>query len=210
MPLTLYVATTNAGKLRDFDEVARTCTGDIHFLPLPGLNEIPPPAEDASTFEENARLKAIEYSGHAPGCIVLADDSGLEVDALHGAPGVRSARYAFDAGFYPDLLRSLPADECNNLLLIENLQSIPSALRTARYRCVLAAARDGECVTVAHGTVEGMILEFPRGKGGFGYDPFFYLPAIDRTMAEIDLGKKLQLSHRGNALRALLATLPSF
>jgi XTP/dITP diphosphohydrolase len=204
MPLALYVATTNPGKLRDFDEIARTCTGNISFLPLPGLKDIPPPPEDAFTFEENARSKAIAYSLHASGCIVLADDSGLEVDVLHGAPGVRSARYAADAGFNPDLLGSLSADECNNLLLIENLRGVPSALHTARYRCVLAAACDGECVSVAHGTVEGIILESPRGSGGFGYDPLFYLPKIDRTMAEIELREKLQLSHRGHALRALL------
>jgi XTP/dITP diphosphohydrolase len=207
MPLTLYIATTNAGKLRDFDEIARTCAGNFSFLSLPGVKSIPPPPEDAATFEENARAKAIAYSRHSPGLFVLADDSGLEVDALHGAPGVRSARYAADAGFDPHLGRSVSADDCNNLLLIENLRGIPSALRTARYRCVLAVARDGECLSIAHGAVEGIILESPRGSSGFGYDPLFYLSEIDRTMAEIDLGKKLQLSHRGHALRALLHTL---
>jgi XTP/dITP diphosphohydrolase len=207
MPLTLYIATTNAGKLRDFDEIARTCAGNFSFLSLPGVKSIPPPPEDAATFEENARAKAIAYSRHSPGLFVLADDSGLEVDALHGAPGVRSARYAADAGFDPQLGRSVSPDDYNNLFLIENLRGIPSALRTARYRCVLAVARDGECLSISHGAVEGIILESPRGSGGFGYDPLFYLPEINRTMAEIDLGEKLQLSHRGHALRALLNTL---
>ncbi|MGC1785040.1 MAG: non-canonical purine NTP pyrophosphatase [Acidobacteriaceae bacterium] len=204
MPLTLYVATGSPGKLRDFDIAGKECRDDVRFLPLPGLESIPPPPEDAATFEENARTKAEAYSRRAPGSIVLADDSGLEVDALHGAPGVRSARYAADAGF---VRAGLSADEGNNLFLLENLRGIPANLRAARYRCVLAAARDGECIAVGHGTVEGLILDAPRGSGGFGYDPLFFLPELQRTMAEIDLETKLRISHRGHALRALLHAL---
>ncbi len=138
---------------------------------------------------------------------MIADDSGLEVDALDGAPGVRSARFAADAGFHPQSLRGASADECNNLLLMEKLRGVPQNMRGARYRCVLAAARDGECIHLAHGTVEGIILEAPRGTGGFGYDPLFYLPELGRTMAEISLEEKNQLSHRGHAVRALLRQL---
>lgn len=202
MPLTLYVATSNPGKLRDFDAVAQACANDTTFIPLPGLRDIPQPAEDAFTFAENARSKAIAYSLHAPNCMVLADDSGLEVDALDGAPGVRSARYANDAGFAQG--SSLDQDARNNLYLLENLRGIPATLRTARYRCVLAAACDGQCIAIADGSVEGMILESPRGEGGFGYDPLFYLPELRQTMAEISLQEKSQISHRGHALRRLL------
>jgi len=171
------------------------------------MERIDPPAEDGGTFEENARIKAIEYSRHAPGTIVLADDSGLEVDALHGAPGVRSARYAADAGFVTELCDRDDDDTRNNALLMENMREVQSMRRTARYRCVLAAARDGECIAVAHGTVEGTILESPRGSGGFGYDPLFYVPELHQTMAEIGLEEKYKISHRGHALRRLLTQL---
>lgn len=221
MPLTLYVATTNAGKLRDFAVAARVFREAVNFVSLPGLDTMPPSLEDCDTFEGNARLKAIEYSRSARGLVVIADDSGLEADALGLAPGVRSARYAEDAGFDPAPAGSLSADagilstnasglsidERNNLLLLTSLCGVPSARRTARYRAVLAAARDGECLACGHGSVAGMILEAPRGSGGFGYDPLFYLPELDRTMAEIDLETKLAISHRGHAMRALLKDL---
>ena len=207
MPLLLHVATTNPGKLRDFEVAAKPHAGDVVFARLPRMEMIEPPAEDCATFEENARIKAIEYSRHAPGTIVLADDSGLEVDALRGAPGVRSARYAADAGFAPAPNGRADDDTCNNALLMENMRDVPSVRRTARYRCVLAAARDGECIAVAHGTVEGTILESPRGSGGFGYDPLFYLPELHQTMAEISLEEKYKISHRGHALRRLLTQL---
>jgi XTP/dITP diphosphohydrolase len=205
MSITLYVATSNPGKLRDFAVAAQSA--HIEIVPLPGIENISPPPEDATTFTDNARNKAIAYSQHAPGCIVLSDDSGLEVDALHGAPCVRSARFAEDAGFIPDTPRQITTDECNNLFLLRKLHGIPAAQRTARYRCTLAAAKDGECIAIADGTVEGIILESPQGNGGFGYDPLFYLPDLHRTMAEISLDEKIQLSHRGLALRALLGKL---
>ncbi|MHB1936191.1 MAG: non-canonical purine NTP pyrophosphatase [Acidobacteriaceae bacterium] len=204
MSLTLHVATTNAGKLRDFAVAAKSHAGEVEFVPLPGMERIEPPPENGDTFEENARTKAMEYSRHLPGRIVLADDSGLEVDALDGAPGVRSARYAVDARLGPESLRSASDDGRNNVFLLENLRGVAQADRTARYRCVLAAARDGECIAVAHGTVEGILLDAPRGSGGFGYDPLFYLPEFDRTMAEISLEGKYLISHRGQALRELL------
>lgn len=203
MPVTLYVATTNPGKLRDFNAAAHSYAGRVEFLPLPGMERIAPPPENAATFEENACSKAEEYSRHAAGCIVLADDSGLEVDALQGAPGVRSARYAADTRFDPKP-HEMNADARNNLLLLKNLTGVAKDRRTARYRCVLAAARDGKCIAIGQGTVEGIILDGPQGSGGFGYDPLFYLPGLDRTMAEISLEQKHSISHRGHALRTLL------
>jgi XTP/dITP diphosphohydrolase len=207
MPLLLYVATTNPGKLRDFEVAAKPHARDVAFARLRGMEMIEPPPEDGATFEENARSKATEYSRHSPGTIVLADDSGLEVDALHGAPGVRSARYATDADFHPEPYDRTDDDTRNNAFLLENMRDVPPPCRTGRYRCVLAAARDGECIAVAHGTVEGAILETPRGSGGFGYDPLFYVPELRQTMAEISLEEKYKISHRGHALRRLLTQL---
>ena len=175
--------------------------------PLPILDEVTPPEETGTTFAANAALKAIYYSRFAPGEMVLADDSGLEVDALSGAPGVRSARFAADAGLVDSPDANDNTDVWNNMLLIQRMAGIPAPLRTARYHCVLACAKDGALYQTADGTVEGVIMEAPRGTGGFGYDPLFYLPELDKTMAEIDLETKLTLSHRGRALAALLPLL---
>jgi len=201
--MILYVATTNPGKLRDF---AAATPQDITLTPLPGLREIPPPAEDEPTFEANARTKAIYYSNFAPGEVVIADDSGLEVDALEGAPGVRSARYAEDRHF-PSPPSSTP-DERNNLCLISALEDTRDEQRHARYHCVLAAARNGKVLATGSGEVEGQILRTPRGAEGFGYDPLFYLPERGKTMAELDAQTKLSFSHRGRAFQALLDALP--
>jgi XTP/dITP diphosphohydrolase len=179
----------------------------VRIDPLPGLDEIPAPPEDGDTFAANATLKAVYYSRFAPGELVLADDSGLEVDALSGAPGVRSARFAADSGLVDSPDSNDNTDVWNNMVLLQRMEGVPTAKRTARYRCVLAAARDGAACHVAEGTVEGMILEAPRGSGGFGYDPLFYLPELGKTMAEIDLETKLGLSHRGRAIAALLPKL---
>jgi len=200
MDATLYVASGNAGKLRDFGVAARVFQFDV--VPLPGLRDIPAPAEDGLTFEDNARLKAVYYSGFAPDLLVIGDDSGLEVDALHGEPGVRSARFAEDAGFVAD--GAADVDARNNLCLMQRLGSQGGASKAARYRCVIAAARNREILTTAEGSVEGEILRKPRGSGGFGYDPLFYLPGLGKTMAEVDLEQKQLLSHRGKAFAALL------
>lgn len=196
----LYVATSNPGKLRDFAVAAEDL--GVAIEPLPAMRKIPAPPEDEPTFAGNARVKAAYYSRFAPGELVLADDSGLEVDALNGEPGVRSARFAEDAGF----MANSPAtvDERNNLYLLRRLANVPEDSRTARYRCVLVASRDGECVYTGEGSVDGDILSAPRGNGGFGYDPLFYLPELVKTMAEIDLTTKHKISHRGRALRNLL------
>jgi XTP/dITP diphosphohydrolase len=208
----LYIATSNPGKLRDF---AAADTLHIPIAPLPNLASITPPAEDQPTFEGNARLKALYYSNHAPGAIVIADDSGLEVDALHGAPGVRSARFADDHNFHPiEPLTAQPfsphpfsTDQRNNLYLLSLLTGVPLTERSARYHCVLAAARNGHILAIGHGAVEGEILTTPRGTHGFGYDPLFYLSNENKTMAELDIKTKLTFSHRGRAFAALLKAL---
>ncbi|MGC1298713.1 MAG: non-canonical purine NTP pyrophosphatase [Alloacidobacterium sp.] len=203
MAQTLYVASSNPGKLGDFAAAAQVFQFDV--VPLPDLKGIPAPEEDGVTFEENARLKAVYYSGFAPGHMVIADDSGLEVDALRGEPGVRSARFAEDAGFVME--RVVDADERNNFYLLQSLAAVGDGTKAARYRCVIAAARDGEILIVAEGSVEGEILPESRGDGGFGYDPLFYLPGLGKTMAEIDLAQKQLMSHRGKAFAALLAKM---
>jgi XTP/dITP diphosphohydrolase len=205
MGLRLYAATTSAGKLRDFRSAAQAHSVTIE--PLPGIEGISAPEEDGDTFLANAAAKAIYYSRFAPGELVVADDSGLEVDALGGAPGVRSARYAADAGLVDSPDANDNTDVWNNMLLLQKLDGIPATLRTARYHCTLVAARDGEICQIADGMVEGEILEAPRGTGGFGYDPLFYLPELGKTMAEIDLETKLTHSHRGRAIAALLPLL---
>ena len=201
--LTLYVASSNPGKLRDFSVAA--AAHDIAIEPAPA--GIEPPAETQDTFEGNAHDKAIYYSSVLPGRLVIADDSGLEVDALAGDPGVRSARYAADAGRIHEEDSKQQIDQRNNAFLLENLAGVPDNQRSGRYRCVLALARSGECLLTASGEVEGMILTEPRGEGGFGYDPLFYLPELRRTMAELDLETKHSLSHRGRAFRTLLQKL---
>ena len=217
----IYVATTNAGKLRDF--AAASQAFEICIEPLTIVKEIAEPVEDGATFAANARLKAEYYSRHAPGLWVLADDSGLEVDALGGAPGVRSARFAADEGFASR--PGISVDDRNNACLLSKLTSRaqaplnmaanlaaeasahPEALSSARYRCVLALARDGITETISEGSVEGQILSYPRGAGGFGYDPLFWLAEHQQTMAEIDLATKQQISHRGRALQEMLQNL---
>ena len=205
MALRLYAATTSAGKLRDFRTAASA--HEVEIGPLPGIEQIAAPEEDGDTFLANAASKAVYYSRFTPGELVVADDSGLEVDALGGAPGVRSARYAADAGLTDSPDANDNTDVWNNVLLLQKMAESPDALRTARYHCTLVVARDGEVVQVADGTVEGTILDAPRGTGGFGYDPLFFLPELGKSMAEIDLETKLSLSHRGRAIAALLPKL---
>ena len=201
--MLLYAATTNPGKLRDFARAAAS-SPSIRIEPLPNIAAIPAPPEDGPTFEANARAKAIYYSLRAPNLLVLADDSGLEVAALDGAPGVRSARFA------ADLAHPAPADTPdlrNNAALLAALADVPESRRQARYRCSLALARNGEVLLTAEGTVEGLILTVPRGTGGFGYDPLFFVPALNRTMAELPPADRLALNHRGRAISALLSQL---
>jgi XTP/dITP diphosphohydrolase len=195
----ILIATSNPGKLRDFAGAA-TSLG-IEIASIPDFSTLPSVAEDGLTFEDNARKKAETYSLYAPGELVLADDSGLEVDALGGAPGVHSARYAADE---PHKAGNNTDDDANNAKLVRSLKNIPSERRTGRFVCVIAAASDGKTLAVFHGKAEGMILDVPRGKNGFGYDPFFYFPQIQKTFAELSAEEKANYSHRGAAFRKFL------
>jgi XTP/dITP diphosphohydrolase len=190
--LKIYCATGNAGKLREFQLAGQLLHIDIQ--PVPDLQSIVAPEETGATFEENATLKAAYYSQFAPGPL-FADDSGLEVDALNGAPGVYSARYA---GVHA-------TDAENNALLLERLSA--DSNRTARFVCVIALAEAGVAGASFRGEVEGAILHEPRGPGGFGYDPLFYYPPFGRSLAEVDETRKFAVSHRGAALRAMLQYL---
>jgi XTP/dITP diphosphohydrolase len=185
----IYCATGNPGKLREFQLAGEVL--DIDVEPLAGLKEITAPEEDGATFEENACLKAAYYSRFAPGPL-FADDSGLEVDALGGAPGIYSARFA----------GSNATDQENNSLLLQRLGDTPQ--RGARFVCVIALAETGEVKKTFRGEVEGEILHSARGPGGFGYDPLFYYPPFGCSFGEVDGPKKFDVSHRGKALRAML------
>lgn len=196
---TVLLATSNPGKLRDFAGAAEHF--DVTIAVIPNFSELAPVIEDQPTFEGNARKKAEFYSQSVPGKLVLADDSGLEVDALEGAPGVHSARYAANE---PHLAETNSEDEANKARLLRELRDIPEQQRTGRFVCVLAAARDGRTVRTFRATVEGMILDSPRGHDGFGYDPLFYFPPIGKTMAELSPRDKAVHSHRGAAFRLFL------
>lgn len=195
----VLIATSNPGKLRDFAGAAQV--HGIEIAGIPNFASLPTPVEDGKTFEENARKKAEEYSLAAAEQIVVADDSGLEVDALHGAPGVHSARYAADE---PHLADSNTDDEANNARVLRELAQLPPEKRTGRFVCVLAAARNGKTLAIFRGTAEGIILDAPRGKNGFGYDPLFYFPRIHKTFAELSPEEKSHYSHRGSAFRQFL------
>lgn len=202
--MRILIATSNAGKLRDFAAAAAPFKIDV--ASLPSLHELGAVEEDGATFAANARKKAEFYSGFAPGEIVVADDSGLEVSALGGAPGVRSARYAADAGIAAG---NSPAevDTANNQRLLSELRKLKHADREARFVCVLAAARDGRTLETFQGEVCGEILKTPRGQGGFGYDPLFLVPRLGKTLAELSAEEKAKVSHRGAAFRKLLEWL---
>jgi XTP/dITP diphosphohydrolase len=185
----LYCATTNPGKLREFRLAAAEYS--IEVEPVPDLKNIPAPEEDGATFEQNAILKAVYYSGFVDGP-VFADDSGLEVDALGGAPGVYSARFAGEQA----------SDLENNRRLVETLCGVED--RTARFICVIAVAQSGKCLDMFRGSVEGRIVDDARGPGGFGYDPHFFYEPFGCTFGEASAEQKMAVSHRGQALRSML------
>ncbi len=195
----VLVATSNAGKIHDFGGAASHY--GIEIVPLPSFSSLPPVIEDGATFEANARKKAEAYSRFVPGEIVIADDSGLEVDALSGAPGVHSARYAADE---PRAAERNVDDETNNRKLIREIKLVRIENRKAQFVCVIAAAREGETLAVFEGKAEGIILEQPRGFNGFGYDPLFYFRSIQKTFAELSAEEKAKYSHRGAAFREFL------
>jgi XTP/dITP diphosphohydrolase len=201
----ILIATSNPGKLRDF------AGADVHqgveVSAIPNFSSLPSVVEDGLTFEANAKKKAEEYSRAVPGEIVIADDSGLAIDALNGAPGVHSARYAADE---PHNAETNTDDEANNARVLRELQGVPPEKRTGRFVCVLVAARDGKTLTTFRGEAEGIILDARCGTNGFGYDPLFYFPQIGKTFAELSAEEKSRYSHRGAAFRQLLEWYDGF
>lgn len=182
--MRLYCATTNPGKLREFKQII----GDVEVLP--GLTEIPPPEETGATFEANAIQKALYYSRFCGGALFV-DDSGLEVEALGGAPGIYSARFAGPEA----------TDEANNRLLLERMRG--ETKRRARFVCIVALASRGELLEIFRGEVDGELLDEPAGANGFGYDPLFFYPPFGCSFGEVGPERKMEVSHRARALRAM-------
>ena len=194
---TLLIATTNAGKFREFAELL----GDlpIALKSIAEFADAPEVPEEGATYAANALHKALSLARWS-GCSALADDSGLEVDALRGAPGVHSARYAGPA-----------QDSAANVAkLLAALEGVPLAQRTARFRCSLAVARPDAATLIVEATCEGYITEAPRGSAGFGYDPVFLYPPLRQTFAEIPAAVKNRLSHRARACERLRPRLLTF
>ena len=202
---TIVLSTHNSGKLREIKQVL----GD-RPVNIVGLDEFPDlavPAEDGATFAENARSKA-SYYAKATGHWCLADDSGLEVDALDGAPGVLSARYAADR-CDPDADRNT-IDSANNAKLLRALKAAPDEKRTARFVCHLALADPQRVIIETFDTLEGRIARAPAGENGFGYDPLFFVPELGCTTAQLTPQRKNEISHRGKAVRHFASLLGSF
>lgn len=198
----ILIATSNRGKLRDFAATASLHGVDI--APVPNFASIPVPREDAPTFEANACKKAEHYSRFTKGQMVLADDSGLRVDALNGAPGVRSARYAADENGVSSSTHANSDDEANNSRLLREMKDVPDRHRGARFICTIAVAREGRTVAVFRGEVNGWILHKPQGTHGFGYDPLFWIPELNKSFAELSAAEKSSVSHRGKAFQKFL------
>ena len=182
----LLVATNSPGKVREYEALLKGLPLTLTYPAQEGVDiEV---EETGSTFAENARLKAVAYA-RASGLLTLADDSGLEVDALEGEPGTRSARYAGQGA----------SDEDRYRLLLSKLEGVPWERRTARFRCAIAVATLQGEVRTAEGTCEGIIAFEPKGEHGFGYDPVFYMPEHGQTMAELETEIKNRISHRARA-----------
>ncbi len=188
--IKLLVATRNFGKFKEFAHFFQEL--DLELLSLTDFPKIEKIPEPYSTFEENAKYKAL-YCFKKTGLLSLADDSGLEVEALGGAPGVLSARFAGEGA----------SDEENNKKLLKLLEGLPEEKRKARFICVLALALSDEQVKMVRAETQGIITEAPRGNKGFGYDPIFYYPLSGKTFAEMEPEEKLKVSHRGKALQKM-------
>lgn len=198
----VVIATSNAGKLRDF--AAAAAKHGIEIAGLRDFDAIPSAREDAPTFEANACKKAEHYSRYAKTDLVLADDSGLQVDALSGAPGVRSARYAADEVSSTSGHQN-SSDEANNRRLLREMQGVSDDRRGARFVCSIAVARNGRTIALFRGEASGVILRDVRGAGGFGYDPLFYIAGLKKTFAELSPAEKAEISHRGRAFEKFLS-----
>lgn len=208
MKHTLLIATGNAGKVKEIRHEFELAAGGAHdawlaSFEIVGLKDLPTPppecVEDAPTFEGNARKKARHYAAIS-GMLTLADDSGLCVDALNGAPGVYSARYAGVSGH--------GADAANNAKLLAAIDHVPDHQRQAQFVCAMALATpQGADLAFTTGDVHGILLRAARGANGFGYDPLFFFPEFNQTTAELDMNTKSRISHRGKALRKMIAWL---
>jgi XTP/dITP diphosphohydrolase len=193
---SIIFATTNPGKISEL----KACIGSqLKWLSLTDFNEIAEITEDGSTFAENARKKALGYA-KATGCWTIADDSGLVIDALGGAPGVHSARFSGEKLTGKD--RTL-IDHRNITKVLELLKNVPKEKRTARFVCCLCLASPEKILLETQGTLEGYITDREIGTNGFGYDPIFYVPDLQRTVAQLSPDEKNAVSHRGNAIRKL-------
>jgi len=204
----VVLATRNAGKVRELADGLRAFGLEVLGLDaFPGMEEV---EETGLSFEENSLLKSNAVARYT-GCIAVADDSGLEADALDGAPGIYSARYSEIRPLPPELENpALSGDERNNLALLRALAAVPEEKRAGRFVCAMSACKpDGTRITL-RAVWEGRILRAPRGNNGFGYDPLFLDPETGRTAAELSREEKNARSHRGNALRKLLALWPDF
>ena len=197
-PVELFLASSNPGKAEEFRALAKASGGEtrVEITLLRDFNSLPPFEEDAPTFSENAAGKALHYSRFADG-LVFADDSGLVVPALGGAPGVHSARYAGPGASNAERVAKL----------LGEMRGKSGGERAAHFVCAIALARTGRAIAVVTDRVDGEILEAPRGTGGFGYDPVFYFPALGNTFAEMSAKEKNKHSHRGKAFRKLLTAL---
>lgn len=199
-PVKLFLASSNPGKLAEYRVLTLTSAPSVpvELDLLPGFSNFPPFEEDAPTFAANALGKALHYSRFREG-LVFADDSGLVVPALGGAPGVHSARYAG-----PEASNSQRIEK-----LLGELRGKAGEERSAYFVCAIALAKAGRAIAIVTARVDGQILETPRGSGGFGYDPVFYFPTLGKTFAELTAEEKNKYSHRGKAFRKLLAALSS-
>jgi XTP/dITP diphosphohydrolase len=193
-PIQVFLASSNPGKLREYCALASG--SPIEIVLLPNFSEIPPFEESAPTFAENSAGKALHYSRFAEG-IILADDSGLVVPALGGAPGVLSARYAGPGASDADRVQKL----------LGEMREFEGEARKAKFVCVTSLAQSGRALAVLSDSAEGLIAKEPKGSGGFGYDPVFFFPQLGRTYAELTDEEKNQYSHRGRAFRKALAFL---
>jgi len=194
MSRTILVATTNPGKLAELSAMLGT---DVVFKSLTDFPEIPQVAEDGDTFEQNACKKALGYA-KATGLWTIADDSGLVIDALDGAPGVHSARFAGEKSEDRTLIEHKNIEK-----VLELLKDIPADKRTARFVCCLSLASPDQVLIRTQGKFEGLITEQKIGSNGFGYDPIFFVPHLEKTVAQLSSEEKNAVSHRGNAIRKL-------
>ncbi len=192
-PISLFLASSNEAKLREYQALAAGCGAPVELRLIPKFDSLPKYDEHAPTFAENAAGKALHYSRFSPG-LVIADDSGLVVPALGGAPGVHSARYAGPGASDADRIRKL----------LDAVRGKSGGQRRARFVCVIAVAEKGRVRGLFSASAEGELLEAPRGSSGFGYDPIFFFPALGKSFAEISREEKNRHSHRGRAFRKVL------